>query len=208
VETYGNSPRYNLGVSEFTVTGIIKVFPMAVITAFYRPFIYEALSVSLLLNGIESVVLLWFTLKFRFNGSLIRKIQLILSNEILSFALYFSILFGFIVSVFTFIPYFGIIISSLLPITVAWMTYDSVWYPVAVIAWFAIVQILEAYLIFPLIIGKRLQVNILVMFMMIILGGMLWGAAGMILFIPIVSLVKIMADKSDNLKFISELLKE
>jgi predicted PurR-regulated permease PerM len=118
------------------------------------------------------------------------------------------ILFGFIVSVFTFIPYFGIIISSLLPITVAWMTYDSVWYPVAVIAWFAIVQILEAYLIFPLIIGKRLQVNILVMFMMIILGGMLWGAAGMILFIPIVSLVKIMADKSDNLKFISELLKE
>jgi predicted PurR-regulated permease PerM len=118
------------------------------------------------------------------------------------------ILFGFIVSVFTFIPYFGIIIASLLPITVAWMTYDSVWYPVAVVAWFAIVQILEAYLIFPLIIGKRLQVNILVMFIMIILGGMLWGAAGMILFIPIVSLVKILADKSDQLKFVSELLKE
>lgn len=118
------------------------------------------------------------------------------------------ILFGFIVSVFTFIPYFGIIISSLLPITVAWITYDSVWYPVAIIVWFAIVQILEAYLIFPLIIGKRLQVNILVMFIMIILGGMLWGAAGMILFIPIVSLIKILTDKSDQLKFLSELLKE
>jgi predicted PurR-regulated permease PerM len=118
------------------------------------------------------------------------------------------ILFGFIVSVFTFIPYFGIIIASLLPITVAWITYDSVWYPVAVIAWFSIVQILEAYLIFPLIIGKRLQVNIFIMFIMIILGGMLWGAAGMILFIPIVSLLKIMADKSDQLKFISELLNE
>ena len=118
------------------------------------------------------------------------------------------VIFGFIVSVFTFIPYFGIIIASLLPITVAWITYDSVWYPVAVIVWFAIVQILEAYLIFPLIIGKRLQVNILVMFMMIILGGMLWGAAGMILFIPIVSLLKILADKSDKLKFIAELLKE
>ena len=114
VETYGNSPRYNLGVSEFTVTGIIKVFPMAVITAFYRPFIYEALSVSLLLNGIESVVLLWFTLKFLFNGSLIRKIQLILSNEILSFALYFSILFGFIVGLTSII--FGVLVRLRAPI--------------------------------------------------------------------------------------------
>lgn len=118
------------------------------------------------------------------------------------------IIFGFIVSVFTFIPYVGIMIASLLPITVAWITYDSVWYPIAIIIWFAIVQLLEAYLIFPYIIGKQLQVNILIMFIMIILGGLLWGAAGMILFIPLVSLLKILASKTKKLKFISELLNE
>lgn len=114
VETYGNSPRYNLGVSEFTVVGIIKVFPLAVITAFYRPFIYEALSVSLLLNGLESIVLLWFTLKFLFNGSVVRKIQLILSNEVLSFALYFSVLFGFMVGLTSII--FGVLVRFRAPI--------------------------------------------------------------------------------------------
>lgn len=114
VETYGNSPRYNLGVSEFTIAGIIKVFPLAVITAFYRPFIYEALSVSLFLNGLESMVLLWFTLKFLFNGSVFRKVQLILSNEVLSFALYFSVLFGLIVGLTSII--FGVLVRFRAPI--------------------------------------------------------------------------------------------
>ncbi len=116
------------------------------------------------------------------------------------------ILFGFLASVLTFIPYVGIMIASLLPITAVWITYDSVWYSVAVIGWFAFVQILEAYFIFPYIVGKRLKINTLIILIMIILGGMLWGAAGMILFIPMVSILKLVASRSPKLKFISELL--
>lgn len=116
------------------------------------------------------------------------------------------ILFGFLASVLTFIPYVGIMIASLLPITAVWITYDSIWYSVAVIGWFAFVQILEAYLIFPYIVGKRLKINTLIVLIMIILGGMLWGAAGMILFIPMISILKLVASRSPKLKFISELL--
>jgi predicted PurR-regulated permease PerM len=116
------------------------------------------------------------------------------------------ILFGFLASVLTFIPYVGIMIASLLPITAVWIAYDSVWYSVAVIGWFAFVQILEAYFIFPYIVGKRLKINTLIILIMIILGGMLWGAAGMILFIPMVSILKLVASRSPKLKFISELL--
>lgn len=116
------------------------------------------------------------------------------------------ILFGFLASVLTFIPYVGIMIASLLPITAVWITYDSAWYSLAVIGWFAFVQILEAYLIFPYIVGKNLKINTLIILIMIILGGMLWGAAGMILFIPMVSILKLIASRSPKLKFISELL--
>ncbi len=116
------------------------------------------------------------------------------------------ILFGFLASILTFIPYVGIMIASLLPITAVWIAYDSVWYSVAVICWFAFVQILEAYLIFPYIVGKQLKINTLIILVMIILGGMLWGAAGMILFIPMISLLKLLASRSPKLKFISELL--
>jgi len=115
-------------------------------------------------------------------------------------------MFGFIASILTFIPYAGIIISSLLPIIVSWVTFDSIWYPVGVILIFAFVQLLEANVIFPLAVGNRLKINPLVIIIMIIAGGILWGAAGMILFIPFISIVKLIADRTESLKTLSLLL--
>jgi predicted PurR-regulated permease PerM len=117
-------------------------------------------------------------------------------------------LFGFIASILTFIPYVGIMVSSLLPITVSWITYNSIWYPLGVILVFAIVQLLEAYIIFPIAVGKRLKINTLVIIIVIIIGGILWGAVGMILFIPFTSILKLIADRTENLKTLSILLGE
>ncbi|MFV8323802.1 AI-2E family transporter [Flavobacterium sp. LS2R12] len=115
-------------------------------------------------------------------------------------------LFGFIASILTFIPYVGIMISALLPIAVSWITYNSIWYPLAVIAVFSIVQVLEAYIIFPFAVGSRLKINTLVIIIVVIVGGILWGAAGMILFIPFISIVKLIADRTPSLKTLSVLL--
>lgn len=114
-----------------------------------------------------------------------------------------AILFGFIASVLTFIPYIGIIIGSLLPITMAWITYDSAWYPVGIIAMFAFVQYLEANVIFPVAVSNRLNVNTLVMLLAIFAGGILWGMAGMILFVPFVGIIKLIADHNPNMKTLS-----
>lgn len=118
----------------------------------------------------------------------------------------YAFLFGFMASILTFIPYVGIIISSILPIVVSWITFNSIWYPIAVISVFAIVQILEAYLIFPLTVGNRLKINTLVIIAVIFLGELFWGTAGMILFIPYVSILKLIADRSEKLKALSMLL--
>ncbi len=116
------------------------------------------------------------------------------------------VLFGFIASILTFIPYVGILISSLLPIAVSWITFNSIWHPLGVIIVFSIVQILEAYVIFPFAVGSRLKINTLVIIIMITAGGILWGAAGMILFIPFNSIAKLIADRTEGLKTISLLL--
>ncbi|MFV8343019.1 AI-2E family transporter [Flavobacterium sp. XS2P39] len=115
-------------------------------------------------------------------------------------------LFGFIASILTFIPYVGIMISSLLPIAVSWITYNSIWYPLGVIVVFSIVQALEAYIIFPFAVGSRLKINTLVIIIVVIAGGILWGAAGMILFIPFISIVKLIAERTPSLKTLSVLL--
>lgn len=120
----------------------------------------------------------------------------------------YPFLFGFTASILTFIPYVGIIASSLLPITVAWITFNSIWHPLGVIAIFSVVQVLEAYIIFPYAVGSRLKINTLAILVMIIIGGIIWGASGMILFIPFISIMKLIADRTETLKTLSVLLSD
>ncbi|HNP95313.1 MAG TPA: AI-2E family transporter [Cyclobacteriaceae bacterium] len=117
-----------------------------------------------------------------------------------------AILFGYIAAILTFIPYVGIIVGSLLPITMAWITYSSIWYPLGVVALFSFVQYLEANLIFPLAVSNRLKINALVTLVAIILGGVVWGVAGMILFVPFLAIAKLITDNSPRLKTWSTLL--
>jgi predicted PurR-regulated permease PerM len=117
-----------------------------------------------------------------------------------------AILFGMIASILTFIPYVGIIIGSLLPMAMAWITYDSIWYPVGIVAIFTFVQYLEANVIFPFAVSSRLNVNTLVMLLAIFAGGIIWGVAGMILFVPFVGIAKLIADYHSKYKTLSMIL--
>ena len=117
-----------------------------------------------------------------------------------------AILFGFIASVLTFVPYVGIMVGSLLPIAIAWITYDSIWYPVGIIGIFTFVQYLEANIIFPFAVSNRLNVNTFIMLVAIFVGGVLWGLTGMILFVPFVGIAKIIADHNPKWKTLSMVL--
>ncbi len=105
-----------------------------------------------------------------------------------------AILFGMLTAIMTIIPYVGISVSALIPISVAWITTDSIWYPIGVIAIFSFVQYLEAYVIFPRIVGTQLNVSTWAMLLAVIAGGIIWGVSGMILFIPFVGMLKIVSD--------------
>ncbi|MDN4166011.1 AI-2E family transporter [Cytophagales bacterium LB-30] len=116
------------------------------------------------------------------------------------------IFFGFIASLLTFIPYVGITLGALLPMAVSWLKFDSLWYPGGVMLVFVIVQILEAYIIFPMAVSNRLKISTLITLIMIIAGGLLWGTLGMILFVPFTAIFKLIADQVEELKPIAILL--
>jgi predicted PurR-regulated permease PerM len=117
-----------------------------------------------------------------------------------------AVFFGFVAAVLTFIPYVGIMVGSLLPMAMAWITYNSIWYALGVIGIFAFVQYLEANVIFPLAVSNRLNMNALVTLFAIIVGGILWGFAGMILFVPFLAIIKLIADHHPKMKTVSILL--
>lgn len=114
-----------------------------------------------------------------------------------------AFLFGLIASILTFIPYVGIMVGALLPVTIAWATNDSVWYPIGVIGVFAFVQYLEANVIFPFAVSNRLKVNTLAVLISIFVGGLFWGVSGMILFVPFVGIAKLISDHDQRLATLS-----
>jgi hypothetical protein len=93
-ETY-TGKKYDIGVVDGTPAGMIRAFPISVFYGIYKPFIYEALSPTLILNGIESLVLVLMTLNFFFVGNVFKKIKRVSSNEFLIFAFVFTLLIGF-----------------------------------------------------------------------------------------------------------------
>jgi predicted PurR-regulated permease PerM len=117
-----------------------------------------------------------------------------------------ALLFGMLCAVMTIIPYFGIMISSLLPISVVWMQTGNVFYPLGVVAVFAFVQYLEANVIFPRVVGAQIKVSTFAMLVAMVCGGILWGMAGLILFIPFVAIVHIISGHVPSLQLLHRLL--
>jgi predicted PurR-regulated permease PerM len=114
----------------------------------------------------------------------------------------YALFFGFLASLLTIIPYIGIFIGSLFPIAFAILTKDSIWPPVGIIVVFSIVQFLESNFITPRVVGSKVSINPFAAIVALIIGGELWGAAGMILSIPVTAILKLIFDSSESTKAI------
>jgi predicted PurR-regulated permease PerM len=117
-----------------------------------------------------------------------------------------AILFGMLCAVMTIIPYLGLLISALLPISVVWMDTGNILYPIGVVVLFTFVQYLEANVIFPKVVGTQLNVSTFIILVAIIAGGIVWGVSGMVLFIPFAAILKIISDNVEELKPLNILL--
>lgn len=118
----------------------------------------------------------------------------------------YALFFGFLAALLTIIPYIGIFIGSLLPIAFALLTKDSIWAAAGVVVVFSIVQFLESNFITPKIVGSRVSINPFAAIVVLLIGGELWGAAGMILSIPVTAILKIIFDSRESTKAIGYFL--
>lgn len=112
-ETYGKN-RYTLGEIDYSPIGMVAAAPMSILAGFYRPYIWEALSVSLILNGVESVVLLYFTFRFFVSRKIGQRIKRIRKHEFLIFAFFFALILAYFAG-FTSIL-FGVLVRFKAPV--------------------------------------------------------------------------------------------
>src|SRR5258706_1298169 len=122
------------------------------------------------------------------------------SIGLLALGIEHAIFFGFLSGTLTMIPYIGIAIGAALPTLLAIVHNDSLWNAVAVIGVHSFVQFLEANFITPKITGSKIRINALAAIVALLIGGKIWGIAGMILAIPSTGILKILLSYSSSLK--------
>ncbi len=112
----------------------------------------------------------------------------------------YAIFFGFLAGFLNIVPYIGVMIGSILPAMMALLTKDSSWYAFGVLAVCGAVQFLDNNFITPKVVGSSVSINPLTAMIALLLGSVLWGVAGMILFIPIAGMLKVVFDEVEPLK--------
>ena len=90
--------RYDIGITDYSPQGMIAAFPAATIAGFYRPFPWEARSLTMISNGLEDAFFLFLTILF-FRKDFLKKINVIRKNEFLVFALFFAVLMAYMAGV-------------------------------------------------------------------------------------------------------------
>ncbi|CAN5262442.1 AI-2E family transporter [soil metagenome] len=113
------------------------------------------------------------------------------------------IIFGVIITI---IPYIGPLVSGILPVLFMIIFGGSTSVVISFTILVLIIQLIESYVVEPLIIGSEVHQSPLFVIIAIILGGALWGLAGMILFVPIFGILKIIFDNNKELKPIGFLI--
>lgn len=135
-------------------------------------------------------------------------IGLINSFALLIIGIDYPFFFGFLAAILAIIPYVGTTLGSTIVVLYAFMTYDSLWIPIAVTITFWAIQVVESNFLSPKIVGGTLKVNALAAIISIIVGATIWGVAGMILFLPITAMLKVVCQEYEELKPIALFLGE
>lgn len=101
-----------------------------------------------------------------------------------------ALFFAVFAAILNIVPYVGPLIGSVIPITYALLTKDSIWYPIGVFISFHVIQTIEGNFLTPKIVGSNVSLNPVTSLIALLLGGYIWGVAGMILFIPMFAILK------------------
>ena len=115
-------------------------------------------------------------------------------------------LWGTVAAVFNFIPYMGALITLSILTIASVSAFDDVASALYVPGTFLVLTTLEGTLMQPIIIGRRLALNPVAIFISILWWGWLWGIPGALLAVPMLAVAKTICDAVEDLRPFGELL--
>jgi len=108
------------------------------------------------------------------------------------------ILWGVLAGILNFIPYVGSATTLVVLAIVAFVSFDGVGQVLAVTGTYLALTTIEGQIIQPLFVGQRLELNPIIVFLALWVGGWFWGIPGIILAVPTLVALKVVAEHSEQ----------
>jgi predicted PurR-regulated permease PerM len=111
---------------------------------------------------------------------------------LLSFGIRFAFFFAVLIAIFNLLPYIGHHISVAIVLVFVWITKESI--PVLIFCGlsFYVANAIIENILRPKLVGDKMEMNAMMVFTSVIIGGMVWGLSGMVLFIPLLGVLQAM----------------
>ena len=110
-----------------------------------------------------------------------------------------AVILSVIVAIMTIIPYVGALIGGLVPFFISIIDgsfNQSIWVIIIIL----VVNVIDHYFIEPYLVGGSVNISPFFTIFVLILGGLVWGIAGIILFLPLSGILKIVFEKVEGLQ--------
>ncbi len=111
-------------------------------------------------------------------------------------ALFFAILCGLL----EIVPFIGNITGTTLTILVAAVNGASIPMLAGIAATYAVVQLIQGWILEPLIVGPQVKINPFTTILALVIGELVWGISGIFIAIPLIAMFKIVCDHVESLK--------
>ncbi len=115
-------------------------------------------------------------------------------------------LWGALAAVLNFIPYAGSATTLLVISLVAVVSFNSLGQVLGVAGTYLLLAAIGGQIVQPLLVGRRLEVNPLLIFLALWFGGIFWGIAGVILATPTLVALKVIAEHASRGKAMMKFL--
>lgn len=115
-------------------------------------------------------------------------------------------MWGVLAAFLNFIPYFGPVAGVILLAAVGILTFDSPAQGLLPPLWYLALHLLEANAVTPILLGRRLTLNPVAIFVSLMFWMWLWGIPGALLSIPILVSVKVVCDRVPSMAYLGELI--
>jgi len=118
----------------------------------------------------------------------------------------YAIVWALIIGLLAIIPYVGSFIGVMLPMVYSFVSTGDIKQPLTILVCYMVIQSLEGNFITPKVVGDKINVNPMILIILMLVFGKLWGVAGVIICLPLAGIIRVAMAQWDSSEFIAELM--